>query len=115
MRLRLAMLALSVIGLGGVAAAATVPRTITLTLKEHRFSPAEVTVPVGQKVRVLLINQDAATEEFDSHDLKVEELVTPHGHTSFTIGPLGAGTYSFMGEFHAATAQGRVTATPGQL
>ena len=102
------------LGAGGgvaraVAAEAPAP-SITLTLKGHRFTPAVFTVPAGQKVRIALINQDGATEEFDSHDLRVEQLVTPNGHASFTIGPLKPGTYSFMGEFHAETAQGRVTA-----
>ena len=85
---------------------------VTLTLKNHRFTPATFTVPAGQRVSVTLINQDAATEEFDSHDLRLEEVVTPMGRIRFDIGPLQAGQYSFMGEFHAATAQGSVTAVP---
>jgi plastocyanin len=84
--------------------------SIALTLKDHRFTPADFTVPAGVKVRIELTNLDGATEEFDSHDLKVEELVTPHGRASFTIGPLKPGAYSYMGEFHPATAQGHVTA-----
>ena len=85
---------------------------VTLTLKDHRFSPAVVTLPPDQKVRITLINQDPATEEFDSHDLRVEEVVTPMGRVSFDIGPLRPGQYSFMGEFHAATAQGVVKVGP---
>ena len=91
---------------------ADTPGGITLTLKNHRFTPAAFTVPAGQRVRVTLINQDPASEEFDSHDLRLEEVVTPMGRISFDIGPLPAGEYSFMGEFHAATAQGKVTAAP---
>ena len=83
---------------------------VTLVLKNHRFTPATFTVPAGQKVHVTLINQDAATEEFDSHDLRLEQVVTPMGRITFNIGPLTAGQYSFMGEFHAGTAQGSVTA-----
>jgi plastocyanin len=99
----------------GLASSASPPETtVVLTLKGHRFEPAAFSVPAGVKVRINLINLDAATEEFDSHDLKVEELVTPHGRSSFTIGPLKPGAYSFMGEFHPATAQGRVTATEGR-
>ena len=94
-------------------AALAAPATIAITLKDHRFSPATFTVPAGVKVRILLTNLDSATEEFDSHDLKVEQLVTPHGHAAFDIGPLKPGAYSFMGEFHPATAQGRVTAVEG--
>ena len=92
------------------AASAADPPALTLTLKDHRFTPAAFTVPAGQKVRLTLINQDAAVEEFDSHDLGVEQVVTPKGKITFTIGPLKPGDYSFMGEFHAATAQGKATA-----
>jgi hypothetical protein len=99
-----------VLAAGGAAWADASPAGVTLTLKNHRFTPAAFTVPAGQKVRVTLINQDPATEEFDSHDLRLEEVVTPMGRISFDIGPLQAGHYSFMGEFHAETAQGAVTA-----
>lgn len=86
------------------------PPSITLTLKNHRFTPSTFQVPTDQKVRITLVNQDPAAEEFDSHDLRVEQVVTPNATISFTIGPLKAGQYSFMGEFHAATAQGQVVA-----
>ena len=97
---------------GPVMAEAPATPVVTLILKDHRFSPAAFTVPAGRKVKIILVNQDAATEEFDSHDLKVEELVTPKGRATFSIGPLKPGVYHFMGEFHPQTAQGVVTATP---
>jgi plastocyanin len=96
--------------LAGAARAQDDAATVVLTLKDHRFSPASVTVPAGQTIHVELINQDPAVEEFDSVDLGVERDVTPHGRTSFKIGPLKPGTYSFMGELHAATAQGEIKA-----
>ena len=92
------------------AAAGGAPPSVTLILKDHRFTPAILSVPAGTRVRVTLINRDPATEEFDSHDLRVEQLVTPMGKVSFDIGPLRPGQYSFMGEFHAGTAQGKVIA-----
>ncbi|HEY7852605.1 MAG TPA: cupredoxin domain-containing protein [Caulobacteraceae bacterium] len=101
----------ALLALASVAAAAPRDPTVALTLKDHRFTPAAIKVPAGVKVRIDLSNQDLATEEFDSHDLKVEQLVTPRGRTSFTIGPLKPGAYSFMGEFHPTTAQGRVDAS----
>ena len=105
------------IGVATVAAAAQATAadmpSVTLTLKNHRFTPDTFTVPAGQKVRIVLINQDPATEEFDSHDLRVEQVVTPTAQIRFEIGPLKAGQYSFMGEFHAETAQGKVTAVEG--
>ena len=91
-------------------ALAAAPTNVVMTLDHHRFTPSEVSVPAGEKITIRLINHDSATEEFDSHDLQVEKLVTPSGHATFTIGPLKPGAYSFMGEFHPATAQGRVIA-----
>lgn len=114
MRLRILALAGGLsLGLAVAAVAAEQP-SVTLTLKNHRFAPASFAVPAGQKVRIVLINQDAATEEFDSHDLQVEQVVTPMGRISFSVGPLKPGDYAFMGEFHAATAQGKITAVSGR-
>jgi plastocyanin len=101
-----------VLSCAGAPAAADTP-SVTLTLKDHKFAPSTFNVPAGEKVKIVLVNQDLATEEFDSHDLEVEEVVTPMGRISFTIGPLKPGQYKFMGEFHAATAQGKVTALQG--
>jgi plastocyanin len=106
---------MSLVALTALAGAASAgePPAVTLILKNHRFVPATFTVPAGQKVRVTLVNQDMATEEFDSHDLRLEEVVTPMGRISFDVGPLQPGQYNFMGEFHAETAQGKVTAVAG--
>lgn len=81
-----------------------------LTISQHRFTPAVLTVPAGQRIRLEIVNRDPATEEFDSHDLRVEKLITPGGRATVFIGPLAPGTYAFMGEFHPATAQGRIVA-----
>ena len=105
-RVLLTAFAALVFSASGIQAASAAP--LSLTLKDHRFNPDELSVPAGQRVQVLLVNQDPATEEFDSHDLKVEKLVTPKGKATFWIGPLAPGVYKFMGEFHPATAQGRV-------
>ncbi|MGI9170539.1 MAG: cupredoxin domain-containing protein [Caulobacteraceae bacterium] len=106
-------LAIAVAVLSTVPALAS-PAPVVMTLKDHRFTPAAVTVPPGEKITIQLINHDMATEEFDSHDLKVEKLVTPGGRVTFTVGPLTPGAYAFMGEFHPATAQGRIVAQAGR-
>lgn len=89
-----------------VHAADTDKVTITLVLKDHRFTPATITAPAGRKIEIVLVNKDAAYEEFDSEDLATEEDVTPNGQSRFQVGPLKPGTYHFMGEKHAKTAQG---------
>ena len=106
--------ALALAALGMIAAAPTPGATVTLALKDHRFTPQAITVPAGRKLTIRLVNQDPAGEEFDSRDLGVEEEVTPNGSTTFEIGPLKAGRYAFMGEYHAQTAAGEVVAVaPG--
>lgn len=113
MRLRISTCGL-LAGLALYAGAASAAPPVTVELKDHRFTPQTFTVPAGEAVRIVLLNRDAATEEFDSRDLGVEELVTPQGRASFTIGPLKPGTYAFMGEFHPDTAQGQIVAIAPQ-
>jgi len=87
------------------------PVRVALVLEHHRFSPSAVSAPAGRKVLIDLTNRDAASDEFDSSDLKVEEDITPKGHITFTVGPLAPGVYRFMGEAHPSTALGQITVT----
>ena len=110
MRVKMAVLGMAlVLAAPASFASAPAPNVITLTLNNHRFIPSSVNASAGERIRIVLVNQDAATEEFDSHDLRVEQLVTPYARVSFEIGPLAPGRYAFMGEFHPETAQGLVT------
>lgn len=79
-----------------------------LTISNHRFQPEEITVPAGVKVKLIVHNKDNNYEEFHSDDLHREKIIAPMKSGIVHIGPLDPGTYGFMGEFHAATAQGRV-------
>lgn len=81
-----------------------------LKIKDHQFQPAEVKVPAGKKIRLLVENQDASAEEFESHSLNREKVIAGHGQASIYIGPLAPGRYGFIGEFHADSAQGVVIA-----
>lgn len=81
-----------------------------VTIKEHRFQPSELTIPSGKKIRLLVKNQDATPEEFDSYALNREKVIAGNSSATIFIGPLTPGRYIFMGEFHAATAQGVIVA-----
>ena len=77
-----------------------------LTIKDHQFQPAELQIPSGTKIRLVIENQDATPEEFDSYPLNREKAIAGHGKATIYIGPLEPGRYTFTGEFHADTAQG---------
>lgn len=83
---------------------------VNLVIKDHRFVPSEVKVPSGQKVRLLVDNQDATPEEFESHELNREKVIAGKSKATIYIGPLKAGSYPFIGEFNEATAKGVVIA-----
>lgn len=82
----------------------------TLVIKDHRFQPAELTIPTGKKIKLLIENQDATPEEFDSYALNREKVIVGNGSATLYIGPLDSGRYTFVGEFHDSTAQGVINA-----
>jgi plastocyanin len=88
--------------------AARADDSYTLTLKNHVFEPDTLHIPAGRKVKVVVRNMDATAEEFDSDDLKREKVVAGGREATVSIGPLKPGTYAFSGEYHSATAKGRV-------
>ena len=102
-----------VLGLAAfIAIAAALARAddLTLTIKDHKFTPAEIKVPANQRVQLTVINDDATPEEFDSKSLKVEKVVAGKSKGIVRIGPLKPGRYPFVGEYHEATAKGVVVA-----
>lgn len=93
-----------------VLALAADPVEVPLTIKNHRFEPAEVRVPAEQKVKLIVHNQDSTPEEFESHELNREKVIPGGAKTTIFIGPLKPGKYPFFGEFNEKTAQGVVIA-----
>jgi hypothetical protein len=82
----------------------------TLVIKNHRFEPAEIVVPADKKVTLVVHNQDPTPEEFESHSLRREKVISGGGKASIFIGPLKPGRYEFFGEYNEKTARGVVIA-----
>ena len=82
----------------------------TLVIRDHRFEPAEIRIPAGKKIKLLVDNQDATAEEFESHELNREKVVPGKTKLPVFIGPLAPGRYPFFGDFHQQTAAGVVIA-----
>lgn len=83
---------------------------IVVHLKGHKFYPATITVKANQPSMIQLFNDDDTADEFDSASLKIEKVVPGHDKGNIRVRPLAPGKYPFMGEYHAATAQGVVIA-----
>ena len=106
--MRAFLFASGVVGLLALGAAPARADDYVLTIKDHRFTPAEIKVPANQRVAITLINQDATPEEFDSSALKVEKVIAGNSKGIVRIGPLKPGRYPFIGEYNEATAKGVV-------
>lgn len=85
-------------------------KEFTVSIKNHKFEPSEVNVPAGQKVKLIVKNEDKTAEEFESHELKREKVIAGGKQAVIFLGPLKKGEYPFFGEFNPKTAQGKIIA-----
>ena len=81
-----------------------------ITIKDHIFSPAELRVPAGQKIKLIVDNQDATPEEFESHDFNREKIIAGNTKATIFVGPLKPGKYHYFGEFNMNSANGYIIA-----
>ena len=100
----IAVAAIGVASLNSPAMAADAE--LSLMIKDHRFVPSEIKVPARQKIKLIVHNQDASAEEFESHELNREKVIAGGTKATIFIGPLKPGRYPFYGEFNVKTAQG---------
>jgi hypothetical protein len=91
------------------AAGADTPE-FELAIRGHLFFPAELSVPAGIKIKLVVVNEDTTPEEFESYPLNREKVVLGNSRTVIFIGPLAPGEYPFFGEFNISTAQGKIIA-----
>jgi len=82
----------------------------TLVIRDHRFNPPELRVPAGKKIKLLIDNQDASAEEFESHELNREKVIPAKTKLPVFIGPLAPGRYPYYGDFHQQSANGVIIA-----
>jgi hypothetical protein len=100
----------AVLLLASFATQAAEPKEFTLSLRNHKFVPAQLVVPANTKFKLIVVNLDPTPEEFESHELNREKIVTGGGKITVLLGPLKPGKYPFFGEFHMKTAQGALIA-----
>jgi plastocyanin len=109
-RLALALLACTLSLSASLHTIAAGEPEFSLVIEKNKFTPDRLEVPAGKKVKINIDNKDATAEEFESHDLKIEKVIAAKSKASVFVGPLKAGEYKFVGEFHEKTAKGVIVA-----
>src|SRR5262245_10105220 len=102
------------LGVAALSAGAAMPHRamaaddveVTISIKDHRFDPAEVKVPAGKPIKITVKNLDSTAEEFESKSLKVEKVISGNSTAVIRLKPQSKGSYKFFGEYHEKTAQG---------
>jgi plastocyanin len=96
--------------LASLPALAAEDDTFTLTIRNHKFQPERLEVPAGKRITLVVKNEDATPEEFESHDMKLEKVIPGGTSAKLRVGPLKPGEYKFVGEFNEASAKGVLVA-----
>lgn len=101
-------MALALIATASISGAALAQDAFSLTIRDHKFDPAELRIPADKAITLVVKNLDPTPEEFESKPLRIEKIVPPNSEASFTLRPLRPGRYKFSGEFHEDTARGEI-------
>lgn len=103
MNARLAALALMLAGVlltGAPPARAQEPASVSVSIRNHRFQPAEVQAPANVPIILRVKNLDSTPMEFESVSLRVEKVVTGNGEGIIRLRPLAPGRYNFFDDFN---------------
>lgn len=88
---------------GCLAASAQQAANVSISVKNHRFQPAEIHAPANVPIELRVKNLDSTPMEFESVSLRVEKVVTGNGEGVIRIRPLAPGSYSFFDDFNPQT------------
>jgi hypothetical protein len=77
--------------------------SVTISVKNHRFQPAEIHAPAKVPIELRVKNLDPTPMEFESVSLRVEKVVTGNSEGIIRLRPLEPGSYNFFDDFHQET------------
>ena len=80
--------------------------TVQISIKNHRFQPAEIRAPTNKSITLRIKNLDSTPAEFESVSLRVEKVIAGNSEGIINLRPLQPGRYKFFDDFHQDTAQG---------
>ena len=76
---------------------------VHITVKNHRFEPAEPRATANRPITIRVRNQDSTPMEFESVTLRVEKVVAGNGEGVINLRPLAPGRYNFFDDFNPQT------------
>ena len=77
--------------------------SLSISVKNHRFQPAELSAPANVPITLRVKNLDPTPMEFESVSLRVEKVVTGNSEGIVRLRPLAPGRYNFFDDFHQET------------
>jgi plastocyanin len=93
----------AMLSLGAAAVRADDTVSLSITIKDQKFDPAELHAPPGQPISIQVKNLNPIVSEFESSDLHFEKIVPTGGAATVHVRPLQPGRYNFYDDFHHDT------------
>ena len=90
----------AVLATAGAPAQAQDAVNVSVSIKSHRFQPAEVSAPANVPIVLRVKNLDPTPMEFESVSLRVEKVVTGNSEGIIRLRPLAPGRYNFFDDFN---------------
>jgi plastocyanin len=86
---------------GGVRADDAI--TVSITIKNQQFDPAELHAPPGRTIAIHVKNLNPIVSEFESSELHFEKIVPAGAEVVVYVRPQQPGRYNFYDDFHHET------------
>jgi len=103
MRWTILLTALSMTLAGLTAGAQAQEASVSISVKNHQFQPAQISAPANVPIVLHVKNLDSTPMEFESVSLRVEKVVVGNGEGIIRLRPLSPGRYNFFDDFHQET------------
>ena len=106
-RYRRTLLAFILVGsallFAGERANAQQSASVSISVKEHRFQPGQISAPANRPFSIKVKNLDGAAMEFESVSLRVEKVIAARSEGVVNVRALAPGRYEFFDDFHPET------------
>ena len=74
--------------------------TLSLTVTNGRFEPAELQAPANKPFVIAIKNSDSKPVEFESSSLRVEKVIPGKAQAKVRVRALSSGRYEFFDDFN---------------